>query len=287
MSAYRVETPRERNAGVLESLATMVTMTYGRYQADAGRRVGILPGEAWRVAFETAAKTKTPYIFLGDRCASITAERLLKAMIASSLPLFLAGAVVSTASWFTPPLLLNMQSSLPATLATTVVSMATAAWPLISPILEIKAFSELSAREIENAVRVNEPLQSPIKTEPFYLWGEDALIRWPGAEQPVIGERDEYMARAILGFLDNNTSDLTPTYVATSEESYGATIYSYAMPKNASRIVCPSGKGQGQFDLGTGNPKTVVAIVGTAHVRGMIHHVKSGYITRTLEELSM
>lgn len=284
----------EANSGILESLATMLTMTYGKYQADAGQQVGILPGEAWRVAFEAAAKAKTPYIFLGDRRASITGERLLKAIIASSLPLYLAGAAFSMASWLTPTLLLNVPSSMPITLATFFVSIAAASWPLISPILEIKAFSEMSAKEIENAVRVNEPLQSNT-TSTFYLWGEDALIRWPGAEEPVIGERDEYMARSILGFLNNVPSDLTPTYVATSKESYGATIYSYAMPKDASNVVCPTGKGQGQFELGTKSPRTVVAIVGTAHVRGMINHFESGCTTTTttttdtrrLEELSM
>lgn len=282
------EDSRKTNQGVLESLATMVTMTYGKYQADAGRQVGILPGEAWRVAFEAAAKSKTPYIFLGDRRASITAERLLKAMIASSLPLYLAGAVASAASWLTPPLLLNLQPSIPVTLMTACISIGAASWPLLSPILEIKAFSELSAKEIENAVRVNEPLQSTTTTGPFYLWGEDALIRWPGAEEPVILERDEYMAKAVHGILNNITSNLTPTYVATSEEPYGATIYSYAMPKHASSIVCPPGKGQGQCDPCAGNPSTVVAIVGTAHVRGMIQHFKKGFTTaNSLEKLSM
>ncbi len=29
------------------------------------------------------------------------------------------------------------------------------------------------------------------------LWGEDALLQWPGARRPLIQERDAYMARTI------------------------------------------------------------------------------------------
>ena len=79
-------------------------MTYAKYQADAARKVGILPGEAWRVAFKAAAKAKTPYIFLGDRLASVTASKLVGNMIASSLPSFAAAAVAFLASWFAPSL---------------------------------------------------------------------------------------------------------------------------------------------------------------------------------------
>lgn len=280
---------RESTGGVLESLANSLTMTYGKYQSDAGRKVGILPGEAWRVALEAAAKSNTRYIFLGDRLASVTGERLLKAIISSSWPSFLVGAMASAVSWLTPPLLLNMPSSLPISLLTTLLSITAASWPLLSPIQEIKAFSEMSAKEIEDAVRVNEPLQSTESDIPFYLWGEDALIRWPGAETPVIRERDEYMSYAIHAFLNNIDSGLTPAYVATSEESYGATVYSYAMPKGSSKLICPPGKGQGQFELGIehGNPppKIVVAVVGTAHVRGMIKYFKNGFVPNLADRL--
>lgn len=32
---------------------------------------------------------------------------------------------------------------------------------------------------------------------PVEIWGEDALLQWPGARRPVIQERDAYMARTI------------------------------------------------------------------------------------------
>ena len=266
-------------SGILEPLARIVTMTYAKYQAAAGRKVGILPGEAWRVAFAAAAKAKTPYIFLGDRLASVTGSRLVKAMIESSLPLFVAAGVAFLATWFAPLVALKVTPSVPASLVVGAAAFAAAAWPLYSPIQEIKKFSELSAKDIEKAVRVDEDLQVAggpgSSATPYYLWGEDALIRWPGAETPVIKERDEYMAYAIYAFLNNIPGGLTPSFVASSRESYGATVYSYAMPKGSPAIVSPPGKGQGQFALGDAagdspRPKRVVAVVGSAHVRGMI-----------------
>lgn len=32
---------------------------------------------------------------------------------------------------------------------------------------------------------------------PVEIWGEDALLQWPNARQPIIAERDAYMARTI------------------------------------------------------------------------------------------
>lgn len=254
--------------GFLESFANAVTMQYAKYQADAGRKVGIVPGYAWRVALAAAARSHVPFVFLGDRLSSVTSQRLLQGMVASSLPYLATSAAVSLASWVAPPVLLHATPSLPASIVITAASFLAAIWPLYSPIQEIQKFSEMSASQIEDAVRVTEPLQSA-SDAPFYLWGEDALIRWPGAETPVIHERDRYMAFATYSILRNIPSGLTPTYAATSQEHDG-TVYSYAMPKGSSPTVCPPGKGQGQYSIeSTYPPRKVVAIVGTAHVRGM------------------
>jgi hypothetical protein len=257
--------------GILESLANAVTMKYAQYQADAGRKVGIPPGEAWRVALAAAAKAKTPYIFLGDRLASVTAKKLVRGMIQSSIPYIALGAAMSLSSWLAPSLLFKVTPSVPTSFIVTLGSVIAASWPLLSPIQEIKAFSEMTPTDIEKAVRVNQPLQQQVPDgRPFYLWGEDALIRWPGAETPVINERDKYMTYAIYAFLKNIPAGLTPSFVATGE-SMGATVYSYAMPTGSSTIVSPTGKGQGKFTLKNNPaPKQIVAIVGTAHVRGMI-----------------
>lgn len=275
--------------GFLESCANAVTMQYAKYQADAGRKVGIVPGHAWRIALAAAARSQVPYVFLGDRLSSVTSQRLLQGMVISSLPYVATSAAVSLASWVAPPVLLHATPSLPASLVITAASFLAAFWPLYSPIQEIKKFSEMSASEIEDAVRVTEPLQSA-SNGPFYLWGEDALIRWPGAETPVIHERDRYMAFAIYSILRNIPSGLTPTYAATSREHYG-TVYSYAMPKGSSPTVCPPGKGQGQYSIDSSSPpRKVVAIVGTAHVRGMhatlVNLLSNPTSETVLEELS-
>ena len=41
------------------------------------------------------------------------------------------------------------------------------------------------------------------------LWGEDALLDWPGALDPVIHDRDAYMAKTILAAAKGK---LTPAY---------------------------------------------------------------------------
>jgi hypothetical protein len=40
------------------------------------------------------------------------------------------------------------------------------------------------------------PVQADLD-RPVEIWGEDALLQWPGARRPVIAERDAYMARTI------------------------------------------------------------------------------------------
>ena len=114
---------------------------------------------------------------------------------------------------------------------------------------------------------------------------QDALIKWPGAEGPIINDRDEYMAHATYSILANEPSGLTPAYIR-KEVSENAATYLYAMPTGGCSSVSPPGKGLGQFSLLSeaqsskdtneireARPiNTVVAIVGTAHVRGMARH---------------
>ena len=247
------------------SIATIVTSQYAKYQADAGKKVGIAPGAAWRAALAASARAQTPYVYLGDRPSSVTGVRLARAMVISSIPYYAVALAASISSWTFGNQVFDAQFSPALSLGVSIASFAAATWPLLSPILEIKQFSEMSASQIEDAVRVREPLQHPTNAgSSYYLWGEDALIGWPGAEIPVIRERDDYMAYVIHSILSNTLSGLPPAYVLTSPHTY-----IYAMPKGSSPRVCPLGKGSGQFEQSV-KPKTVVAIVGTAHVRGMI-----------------
>lgn len=49
--------------------------------------------------------------------------------------------------------------------------------------------------------------------KPFYVWGEDALLSWPGAESPIIAERDAFMARVLAATATNSNCN-APAFVA-------------------------------------------------------------------------
>jgi hypothetical protein len=49
--------------------------------------------------------------------------------------------------------------------------------------------------------------------KPFYVWGEDALLSWPGAEPALIKERDAFMAR-VLAASATGTNSNAPAFVA-------------------------------------------------------------------------
>jgi hypothetical protein len=48
---------------------------------------------------------------------------------------------------------------------------------------------------------------------PFFVWGEDALLKWPGAVTPLIEERDAYMARVVAAAAQGSNPNV-PAYVA-------------------------------------------------------------------------
>ena len=156
---------------LVDSLASVVTSQYAGYQGTAGRKVGIAPGQAWRVALQASAKHGVPYFFLGDRPASITGRRLAAGMVSSSLVKVAAAVGVSCASFFADQSFIPLWPGPAASLAISTAAFAAASWPLISPILEIKSFSELTAAQIEENVKVTAPLQEDFSS-PMYLWGE-------------------------------------------------------------------------------------------------------------------
>jgi hypothetical protein len=49
--------------------------------------------------------------------------------------------------------------------------------------------------------------------QPFFVWGEDALLKWPGAVTPLIEERDAYMARVIAAAAQGSNPNV-PAYIA-------------------------------------------------------------------------
>ncbi|KAH7616177.1 hypothetical protein Ndes2526B_g08279 [Nannochloris sp. 'desiccata'] len=272
--------------GLAASFAAALTQEYAKYQAAAGRAVGIGTGTAWQAALESAAKCHTQHVYLVDRPASVTGRRLAQGIwksyspfLLGAVPAAITGAIITSSVADSTPLT-SLATFAPSTFAV-VVPLAAALWPILAPLLEIRKFSKMSAAEIEDIVKIKEPLQSN-KSDIVALYGEDALLKWPGAMDSVIRERDEYMAKALVAVAMSSTAGtaataskgLTPAYVRRTENNSGSVHYRYAMPKgDTDPRVCPMGDGEGRFVLPSSSsslPRKMVAVVGTAHVRGML-----------------
>ena len=57
----------------------------------------------------------------------------------------------------------------------------------------------MTAAEIEDAVAIKEPIASGDLSQPLKLFGEDALLDWPGAMGAILRDRDTFMAKALVG----------------------------------------------------------------------------------------
>lgn len=95
--------------------------------------------------------------------------------------------------------------------------------PLLWPSIAIGSLAEKKGEAIEEAVALKEPIQG--STEPLALTGEDALLQWPGAMEPLIHQRDAVMAhvveRAAKGQL------VAPTLLR--DEAMGRPVFRYAL----------------------------------------------------------
>jgi len=274
---------RSAGGGLAANFTSVLTQEYAKYQAAAGRAVGIGTGTAWQAALESAAQCGTQHVYLVDRPASVTGRHLAQGIwkvhspfLLGAVPAAIAGALI-TSSVADNTTATSLTTILPSIFAV-VVPLAAALWPILAPLVEIQRFSKMSAVEIEDIVKLKEPLQSN-ESEIVALYGEDALLKWPGAMDCIIHERDEYMARALVAIATNSTAGaaataskgLTPAYVRRSDNNGSSVHYKYAMPKgNTDPRVCPTGNGDGRFALPSSSPKKIVAVVGTAHVRGML-----------------
>jgi hypothetical protein len=101
---------------------------------------------------------------------------------------------------------------------------------------------------------------------PLVFWGEDALLRWPGAWKPLIEERDAHMARVTAAAATGAPTG-APAYVA--DDAGGQLVWRYAMPSGGPSGAAPAGLGEGEYGPPPGGARSVVVVVGTAHVRGM------------------
>ncbi|PRW56496.1 actin binding [Chlorella sorokiniana] len=230
------------------ALANFLTTQYAKYQGQAGRVVGIPPGEAWRVALRAAVASGASQVHLGDMPADTTGRRLADGILKSSLPLLLGSVVASITSAIVLTQGLS-DSGAPANplavAALSAVPLLAALAPVVAPLVEVSRFAGMSASQIEDTVRLKEPIQAASKDAPIVkLWGEDALLNWPGAMDPIINQRDAYMTRTCVAAASGRPEGLTPAYVLTrpggEEAGAPAAVLHYAMPVGGEAGACPA-----------------------------------------------
>lgn len=273
-------------------------------------------GAVWRAAVEEACVHGAGLILLGDRPTDATRVRLEAGVLNALMGrLLIAGTVVGAALAGGASGVVDWGLAGSAAMGAATLGVGAVVWPLVGPILEVKALSEMgSPDKIEAAVAVPEDLQGNTKvrlslprfgtpslptsgsdSSPVFLinemtfaflawrvtdhsawscpqmiklWGEDALIDWPGALGPIITDRDAFMGH-VLARLARAESGICPAFVVRPAGSNR--VLEYAMPEGSESLAsCPAGVGKGRFRQEDVKPKTVVAVVGTAHVGGIV-----------------
>lgn len=258
------DAPKPPTAGPVGAFAMILSGLYARFQDAAGLAVGVESGEAWRTAFRAAASVGSAQVVLGDRPSAITARRMGAAVLKSTAPVFLGACVLSAAADYSAATGMLPEGIGPVAVLAGLAAVAASLVPIAGPLLEVRSLSKKDAANIEAAVRVPEPLQGGQGT--LKLWGEDALLGWPGAMDPVIHERDAFMARVISAAAQGSSAE-APALLADMGAD-GVPIWRYTVGKNGPQGVSPLGEGDGSYSplqaVGA-----VVAVVGTAHVRGI------------------
>jgi len=260
----------------VDVIGRVLVSTYGRLQSNAAAAVDISSGAAWRAALKAAAEVGTAQVVLGDRPAEVS-QRLLARGMAAEVLVRATGAVAALGAGVAAAV-----GSLPLTVSQEVsealgsagwpgsaAALGTAAaaallWPVVAPLVEVWRFGQLDGDGVEAAVALTEPIQTNIDT-PLRVWGEDALLRWPGAQQHLIEERDTYMARVVAAAAVGGRTG-APAFVAGDVEGRG--LMQYMMSAGGPGGAAPAGLGDGEY-AGLEGARAVVAVVGSAHVRGM------------------
>ncbi|KAG2452693.1 hypothetical protein HYH02_002925 [Chlamydomonas schloesseri] len=254
---------------VQDFLARLMSSNYARIQSKAGRTLGLEPGAAWRAAMQAATEVGSSAVLLADRPADVTEHRMGAGLakdsgvrLAASLALVVGGLVGQLGGGFAA---LPDQLE-PGALAAALAAAAAVAAPVVGPFLEVSRFADMSAEQIEDAVAVKEPINGGDLSKPLKLYGEDALLDWPGAFPALISERDAFMAKA-LAAVATGKAPVVPLYVLDDVD--GSAVWRYAMPEAGPARAAPPGFGDGGVGALPG-VRSVVGVIGSAHVRGMV-----------------
>lgn len=149
-----------------------------------------------QIAMEEAVQCGAAQIILGDRPAFVTQRRLAQGLWDALSPRVLIGFLAFNAAIFAGGFKVIDNSTAYQLMGLALAGTALGLLPVALPFWELYRFSEMNADEIEKAVEVPEPVESDLRS-PLKLFGEDALLDWPGAMESIISERDTYMAKAL------------------------------------------------------------------------------------------
>lgn len=182
-----------RSVPVADALRSLMTLFYARTQAQIGFKVGVQRGEAWQAALQAATEVGAQQLVLSDRPTAVTDRRLADglfgaaaARIGGALGVLISG-IAGTLVYDAP-----FDTEL-GVVGVSILASIACLWPVVKPFAEIRQLADMTPEQIEEAVRVKQPLGAQTSGK---LFGEDALLDWPGATKALLEERDEFMARA-------------------------------------------------------------------------------------------
>ncbi|KAL0049763.1 hypothetical protein WJX82_009526 [Trebouxia sp. C0006] len=212
-------------SSAVNPFTNFVTQTYAKYQREAGEAVGVASGETWRTAIQAAAQHGASQVHLGDKPAIAMSQRMSQGIWNGTAPYLSAALLLALATLASSATHVLPSELFPVATAVSLGVLSKGLYSVLSPLVEIRQLSLLSPQQIEEAVDLKEPLQNGSK-ELVKLWGEDALLSWPGALEPVIHERDVHMANTIWAAATGTAG--SPAFVKT-DDGTGQT-WQYMMP---------------------------------------------------------
>ncbi|KAG2492108.1 hypothetical protein HYH03_009599 [Edaphochlamys debaryana] len=250
-----------------DELAALMSTAYARVQSKAGRTLGVEPGQAWRTALEAATAVGSGAVLLCDRPTDVTDQRMAAGLGADAgVRLISALAIIIGTAIFNASTSILPDGGEAGALAAAFAAAAAVAAPVVGPFIEVSRFAGMTAEQIEDAVAIKEAIDQGDMSKPLKLYGEDALLDWPGAFPALIEERDEFMARA-LAAVATGQPGVVPAFVLDQVD--GRSVWRFGSPAGAPARAAPTGLGDGELGAAAG-VRSVVGVIGSAHVRGMI-----------------
>jgi len=254
---------------VARELGKFLITQFGKYQDKAARKAKIRPGEAWQAALSAAVDNGAKMVVLGDELALVTQAKIASAFFQRALTWVLTGlltAVAGAAIQQNP----SLQDSLPVEDAYYYVYLLAAAqvvgvWAsLYEPVRAMRSFARQKGTQIEEKLRLPMPLE--LTTGPTFLEGEDAILQWPSGKEAILDDRNKFMANTLFRMVRGLPSSC-PAYVTFENTNTKDVLERFLAGPGERTDTNPEGVGLGVYE--TPEIRSVVAVVGTAHVHGI------------------